>query len=120
VLTRLELEPYYVLRGNDASKNTEPIIMTNRKFLASIAFTFAFGATLIGGCSSAHAAPLAWQAQTATGNPPSAARAQMARYNVPGGCVITTAVDAATGNLVRHSHCEYSPALRARLALTGR
>jgi hypothetical protein len=96
--------------------------MTNRKFLASIAFTFAFGATLIGGCSSAHAAPLAWHpsAQTATGNPPSAARAQMARYRVPGGCVTTIAVDAATGNLTRHTACEYSPALRARLATTGR
>ncbi len=55
----------------------------------------------------------------AKGNPPSAARAQMARYNVPGGCVVTLDFKA-DGSIVRHSYCEYSPALLSRLATTGK
>lgn len=80
---------------------------------------------------AAHAAPLVPSAKTqaalhyaplgaAKGNPPSAARAQMARYNVPGGCVITTEIRKSDGAIIRHSRCEYTPAQRARLATTGR
>lgn len=96
--------------------------MTNRRFVSYIVSTFVLGAVLIGGCSAAHAAEAGWHpsATTAKGNAPSAARAQAARFNVPGGCVTTYGIDAATGNLTRHTTCEYSPALRARLASTGR
>jgi hypothetical protein len=56
----------------------------------------------------------------AKGNPPSAARAQMARYNVPGGCVISTEIRKIDGAVIRHSRCEYTPAQRVRLATTGK
>lgn len=70
-------------------------------------------------CDSASASEFHPTAGTAKGNPPSAARAQMARYNVPGGCVVTLDFKA-DGSIVRHSYCEYSPALLSRLATTGR
>lgn len=63
-----------------------------------------------------HYAPLG----AAPGNPPSAARAQMAKYNVPGGCVITYTIRKSDSAVLRHTHCEYSPALISRLASSGK
>lgn len=64
-----------------------------------------------------HYSPLGTAAGT---NPPSAARAQMAKYNVPGGCVVTFEIRKEDGAVIRHSHCEYSAEQTARLATTGR
>lgn len=81
-------------------------------------------------------------AETAPGNPPSAARAQAAKYNVPmtpvttggisshshvrtspfavpGGCVTSFTV-RNDGAILRHTSCEYSSAQIQRLATTGR
>jgi len=63
-----------------------------------------------------HYAPLG----AAKGNPPSAARAQMAKYNVPGGCVVTFEIRKEDGAVIRHSHCEYSAEQTARMLATGR
>lgn len=102
--------------------------MTNRRFvtyIVSIPVTLGLLLALVADASAADAptprhdaAGWAPAPGTAPGNPASTARAQMASWHVPGGCVVTTEV-RSDGRIHRISRCEYSPALLARLASTG-